>query len=204
MQPDLRCYHHPDREATAQCDRCGDYLCDECEREWNDERLCRECLQDRIPAKVGSDGEVACILNFVSMFLACFCAAGLVLNIVALIEALRDKGKGAVGSRGRLMLQSMAIYAGCQVGVGFVLVPLMLLTSIQGPALGAPIVIVATMMACSLAGSMLAVVTWWQALAGAFEPSWVKVLTIIPPILGTLGGIIQITFFVLEGAPMGF
>ncbi len=30
MEPDLRCYHHPEREAASQCDHCGDYLCAEC------------------------------------------------------------------------------------------------------------------------------------------------------------------------------
>ena len=45
MKPDLRCYYHPDREATSQCDRCGDYLCAECMQELEAEYLCRTCYQ---------------------------------------------------------------------------------------------------------------------------------------------------------------
>jgi len=43
MEPDLRCYYHPEREATSQCDRCGDYLCDECVRSLGGEQLCSKC-----------------------------------------------------------------------------------------------------------------------------------------------------------------
>ena len=43
MKPDLRCYHHPEREAVNQCDRCGDYLCAECVREFQEQYLCGKC-----------------------------------------------------------------------------------------------------------------------------------------------------------------
>ena len=46
MEPDLRCYHHPEREAASQCDRCGDYLCAECVSEYRDQYLCRKCIKD--------------------------------------------------------------------------------------------------------------------------------------------------------------
>ena len=49
MQPDLRCYYHPDREATSQCDRCGDYLCCECTFEWKEQHLCKQCLGEVKP-----------------------------------------------------------------------------------------------------------------------------------------------------------
>jgi len=42
-RPDLRCYHHPGREATNQCDRCGDYLCDDCVRPLGAELICTAC-----------------------------------------------------------------------------------------------------------------------------------------------------------------
>ena len=42
-RPDLRCYYHPEREATNQCDRCGDYLCDECVRPLAGEHVCTAC-----------------------------------------------------------------------------------------------------------------------------------------------------------------
>ena len=44
-QPDLRCYYHPDREATSQCDRCGDYLCGECVKDLFGTPLCAKCLK---------------------------------------------------------------------------------------------------------------------------------------------------------------
>ena len=46
MQPDLRCHHHPSREAVGQCDRCGDLLCAHCLNEWRREQLCARCLKD--------------------------------------------------------------------------------------------------------------------------------------------------------------
>ena len=42
-EPDLRCYYHPEREATNQCDRCGDYLCGECVQSLRREQLCPTC-----------------------------------------------------------------------------------------------------------------------------------------------------------------
>ena len=45
MQPDLRCYYHPDVEATGQCDRCGDYLCAECQVSFEGQYLCRQCCR---------------------------------------------------------------------------------------------------------------------------------------------------------------
>ena len=44
MQPDLRCYYHPEREATDQCDRCGDYLCAECAKGYFGQHVCPACL----------------------------------------------------------------------------------------------------------------------------------------------------------------
>ena len=54
IQPDLRCYHHPDREATSQCDRCGDYLCAQCMKEHRKQYLCERCLRDVTRPKRGS------------------------------------------------------------------------------------------------------------------------------------------------------
>ena len=48
MEPDLRCYHHPEREAVNQCDCCGDYLCSECVQEFRGEYVCSKCLKWRI------------------------------------------------------------------------------------------------------------------------------------------------------------
>ena len=43
-EPDLRCYHHPEREATGQCDRCGDYLCPECVWAFGEQHVCGACF----------------------------------------------------------------------------------------------------------------------------------------------------------------
>ena len=49
--PDLRCYYHPDREATSQCDRCGDYLCAECVQRYAGLEVCGRCRLDLLPVK---------------------------------------------------------------------------------------------------------------------------------------------------------
>ncbi len=50
---ELRCYHHPEREATSQCDRCGDYLCSECVRQHDELRVCAKCRKDIIKRESG-------------------------------------------------------------------------------------------------------------------------------------------------------
>ena len=47
MKPDLRCYYHPEREATSQCDVCGDYLCGKCMRSFKKEHVCGTCYEWR-------------------------------------------------------------------------------------------------------------------------------------------------------------
>ena len=63
MQPDLRCYHHPEREATGQCDRCGDYLCGECIGEADGCVVCPGCLRDLTVPTLGGTGLAAGVLN---------------------------------------------------------------------------------------------------------------------------------------------
>ena len=43
MLPDLRCYYHPRREATSQCDLCDDMLCRLCVREHEGQHICKTC-----------------------------------------------------------------------------------------------------------------------------------------------------------------
>jgi len=40
--PDLRCLHHPDREAGARCAVCRDPLCEDCRKRRNFRYLCRD------------------------------------------------------------------------------------------------------------------------------------------------------------------
>ena len=64
MEPDLRCYHHPEREATSQCDRCGDYLCGDCVHEHDQMHVCERCLEDIRPREeIGKSAKIACVLN---------------------------------------------------------------------------------------------------------------------------------------------
>ncbi len=39
----MRCAHHPEVEAHAQCERCGDSLCNECEHQRAGESFCTAC-----------------------------------------------------------------------------------------------------------------------------------------------------------------
>ena len=78
MQPDLRCYHHPDGEATGQCDRCGDYLCGECLKEYLLTPLCETCLNSiRRPYGTGRSRPVVWFWVFVWIFILGFVAGGI-------------------------------------------------------------------------------------------------------------------------------
>lgn len=45
----LTCEHHPDREALAQCEVCGDLLCAECVLERDGQTVCRQCVDHAEP-----------------------------------------------------------------------------------------------------------------------------------------------------------
>ena len=74
MQPDLRCYHHPERAAVNQCDRCGDYLCDGCVHEHYGDSLCARCLADLTRPVAESEATVAAVLNLTAAGMAAFLA----------------------------------------------------------------------------------------------------------------------------------
>ena len=65
--PDLRCYHHPDLEATSQCDRCGDYLCGECAQQHEELALCPQCLAYLSRPVVPRRGKTACVVNLLAV-----------------------------------------------------------------------------------------------------------------------------------------
>ncbi len=67
MQPDLRCYYHPDREAGGQCDRCGDYLCVQCVREHEELQGCPTCLSYLTRPELPKLIRYACLLNLVAI-----------------------------------------------------------------------------------------------------------------------------------------
>jgi hypothetical protein len=46
----LRCLHHPPREAVARCPECARYYCRECITEHEDRVLCADCLKRKVRA----------------------------------------------------------------------------------------------------------------------------------------------------------
>ncbi len=63
-ESDLRCYYHTEREATSQCDRCGDYLCAKCVHEHDELLVCARCFEDIRPRdEIGKSAKIACVLN---------------------------------------------------------------------------------------------------------------------------------------------
>ena len=92
MQPDLRCYHHPEREATSQCDRCGDYLCAECVTEFREQYLCATCLKEVRPRDTSRDNlNNAGVLNMMACVASPFAPLALLLYLGGLIFLLYDK-----------------------------------------------------------------------------------------------------------------
>ena len=81
MKPDLRCYYHPEREATSQCDRCGDYLCDVCAYIHHDQHLCRTCWAEVAPSQRDAKH-----LKLLSLFLYIY---DVLAAIWAIIQALK-------------------------------------------------------------------------------------------------------------------
>ena len=79
IQPDLRCYHHPERTATSQCDRCGDYLCAECMKELAEQYLCPTCYRELMPARFVDDPRV----EQAGTSLMTFAAVSFVFNLLA-------------------------------------------------------------------------------------------------------------------------
>ncbi|HEO70152.1 MAG TPA: hypothetical protein ENN80_02740 [Candidatus Hydrogenedentes bacterium] len=71
------CFCHPQKRATAVCDRCGRFLCDLCDIEMNDEHLCPACIETgvkkgelkRLRAEYFYYDELALILAIVPLML---------------------------------------------------------------------------------------------------------------------------------------
>ena len=191
MQPDLHCHYHPEREAATQCERCGDLLCEQCRREYNGQHLCPRCLDEVVPCELDYRGTGACILNLVSSFASWI---GLPVRIAALVLALKSRRQ--TGPAGRRLLDVIAIYAGFQIGLHVLAMPLIVvavLAPIQQPAaFGAGF---AVLQVLSLSGSVLAVAKWWQAHAANIVPRWTKTVALIPPIVGSLFGLASMLYF---------
>jgi len=83
VQPDLRCYYHPHRAAAGQCDRCGDYLCAECVKEFGGQFLCSTCKKQLTPrSEVLSDTDLKGQVVFLCVVLgAVWAIAGLTVPL---------------------------------------------------------------------------------------------------------------------------
>jgi len=123
MNPDLRCYHHPERQATSQCDRCGDYLCPECVHEHDELHVCARCFEDIRPRKeIGTSGKIACVMNALACFYWMLCVhvphlseghlpnIPMIVSVVAVLLAVSNIRGRASGER--LFRWSVMISAG--------------------------------------------------------------------------------------------
>ena len=92
-EADLRCYHHPGREATSQCDRCGDYLCSECVHEHDELHVCTRCLDEIRPrGEIAMSGKAACVINALACYFWLLLVADLLFSLVLPISALSTTG----------------------------------------------------------------------------------------------------------------
>ena len=214
MQPDLRCYYHPEREASSQCDRCGDYLCAECVKEWDGQWLCAGCLKEASSPSLRWRGKLACILNLaaaVAFFPLWFIAGVSVYdrNLLAAVSyslapMVVFAAAGVLSKRARLTAERGADF---------------LLGSVWGTSLaglaGSAIVLIGVLVAgldsldtteemkfllpmtlpMVLGGWLLmpAMVRWFRAVRMGVKPLWAVVVSFLSTIVGI--GVFGIFFF---------
>ena len=109
MQPDLRCYYHPRREATSQCDRCGDYLCDECVSAGRKKHLCEKCRRVLGLESLGRYYTEAAARNAIACVMAIMVLPGIVFFALAIagLNSARRRDKLPLGKMGA----SIAIFS---------------------------------------------------------------------------------------------
>ena len=199
-----RCYHHPDREATSQCDRCGDYLCDDCARERGGRLLCGKCVASLARAALGRTGRVAAVLNVVALVVLCLlpafayeevpnsfwrgCGVGVLLAgeaaaLGALVFALRGfwpQGPGARTLRGSLALTACGMLVA--LPAIFAGVPTVYDIRESGQAAGGALGV----WVCWLAMLFLLMSTtaWVKAVRERVGPRWAVTLAFLVPLLG--------------------
>ena len=185
MKPDLRCYHHPEREATSQCDRCGDYLCSECVNEHDELHVCARCLEDITPRdEIGMSAKIACAINALACSVWLILAARLphvvrmetllvtsaIMSLVALLLALIHMGERASGEL--LFRWSIVVSGG-----GSALV----IASAYGVSSGAGEMLLAIVCFALVLASIVLVGASGQK--GA-KPGWALVVALLPPLMG--------------------
>ena len=192
MQPDLRCYHHPERAATGQCDRCGDYLCTNCVCTWAEQQLCPSCLQQLDRPELGERGRKACIANLIG---AAFLLFGLfpsypstlaIIDVVvrvgicaiALFQA--HKARSFADNGARKLLKSIKVTALAGIVAAASALCDMLFFSFTMPVFAlaaAPLCLIL---------SIIALTKWNQARRAGVDPTWALIASLIPPAL-TIG-----------------
>ena len=118
MHPDLRCYYHPNRQATSQCDSCGDMLCPICQMEFEGQHLCSTCLHDARRGSLGSDGSL-CALSLLAIVIAgpVLGVLSIPVLVIGIIEAgtlsgavfLCVRGRGCTGASGNNLRKSLLL-----------------------------------------------------------------------------------------------
>ena len=112
MQPDLRCYHHPEREATGQCDRCGDYLCAKCIRGLGEDQLCETCRLQVHPRTLGNRLQLLSIFYFEAGALALICCFyALILAIQIVVNAAPPAAIAAIAGIAAVVVPGMVALA---------------------------------------------------------------------------------------------
>ena len=197
---DLRCYHHPEREAVNQCDRCGDYLCGECWLWFRGEHVCHTCHKDLSRATLGKTGRIACVIVFASFAVSwatwrviplltpvqlswptpfyCLSAIYVLSAPAALVLSLM--GRNAEQYAARKLRAAIALYSA--LGVAQQVVPCVHMAVIRMFGSGIPNLMLSTLITSCLflAGSTLATVLLSQALRCGIKPLWSVILLAVP------------------------
>ena len=217
LQPDLRCYHHPEREATSQCDRCGDYLCAQCVKEWAGQHLCGKCFKHSIRHMSPREGWKACVMNLVGVVafapLLILLEAGLHLREIGpwvfafvLVPLFGWAGIRARGARGPLrdgareLLTSIAFTSLAGVAGTVSLAGSFLLTRWGGPSglgkeLGA-LLMFAGMGTC-LVLLVISFVRWGRAVRRGVAPTSAVVVSFLSTLVGLLVSGLFVAFYIL-------
>jgi hypothetical protein len=86
-----RCFHHENREASAQCPECRHYYCRECITEHDDKVICAACLSDKNPTKKPSNPWFVLLPRLITAFLAFFVIYLVFYSLGQTLASLPDK-----------------------------------------------------------------------------------------------------------------
>ena len=184
IEPDLRCYYHPEVTATSQCDRCGDYLCDECLVIYLGDHLCRTCEDDVRGLRTGV------FTSYATPALALLSLAAPVIVLMGVI-AMRDQTWIPLLAAAMVLLGPLValivkgLYDKVHVSLAFTngaLVPLLILSVLSSALPGVAYFLAILAFVCPLAGLMLAIGAWASVDGSVLE----LLLVIFAPMLWAL------------------